>query len=162
LTLIKRCLILLALVWAQIPASVLAVARQSTPACNMTCCAVKVIQPKVQEEPACKKCPSENVANASDSSDRPETAISAHSGKDSCRCKIAPRSSPGEHSNTPCLTSSGVTDQTFDASLAHTRLRFDVAALMVASPGIVGTDSGPPTHRPSCVWLGRAPPVHVA
>lgn len=160
--LIKRCLILLALVLAQIPASVLALLCQPKPDCSMPCCAVKAVQPKAQVKRTCAMCPDEVAADSIDSSKSLETQISADSGPDPCPCKVAPRTSPPEHSSTACFTSSSAPDQEFDACMDPKPLRFELAILIAISPGNVGTDSGPPTHEPSCVWLGRAPPVSVA
>lgn len=162
LKLIKRCLILLALVWAQIPASVLAQLCQPSPTCKMRCCVGKTIPPKAETKRTCGMCPSEAAPESVGSTKSLENQISSNTAQDSCPCKIAPRTSPAEKLATACFTGTSSCDQGIDFFLTPQRQFSTPAGLTSTSPGIVGTDSGPPIHRPSCVWLGRAPPVPVA
>jgi hypothetical protein len=166
LKLIKRCLILLALVWAQIPASVLAELCQPKQTCSMPCCVALAAKPETTPEASCKKCPKESersaLATRVEANLRHSTSISAHPTKDSCHCKISQRTSPSEDSNTVGATNSNRVDQTFDACPLSEEFGLPVIAPIVSMAGIVGTDSGPPPHRPTCVWLGRAPPMFVA
>lgn len=160
--LIKRCLILLALVWAQIPASVLAQLCQPTVTCAMPCCVAKAIHPTAKAKPVCAMCPDEGATDSKDSSKSHETEISSKSTSESCPCKIAPRTYPAEHSFTACFTNASGHDQAFYACTDVKPLRFELAIFTTMRPGIIGSDSGPPIRGPSCVWLGRAPPTAVA
>jgi len=166
LKLFSRCLILLALVWAQIPTSVFAQFRQPTPACNIPCCAKEAELSKKQPQTTCKMCPTTSsevhAVAGSDPELSPDAIVLVPAGKDDCGCKLIPSSSPVDDSRTATLSTSN--PNSLDFCDGWTPISFRPAPLnfLVRTPGITGTDSGPPLQRPQCNWLGRAPPMFVA
>ncbi len=157
LKLIKRCLILLALVWAQIPASVLAGMRPADPSCKMPCCKKEVAQP-ARNESVCDMCPMEGAEQAADS----PTQIAINATDDKCPCKIAPRPAPPAHPVVLASSSLNFGDHSSDCILPAPSCAVVFSGENFFTPGIVGTDSGPPSPGQDCVWLGRAPPILVA
>jgi hypothetical protein len=166
LKLFSRFLILIALVWAQIPTSVFAQLRQPTPACNMPCCAKEAELPKTQPQTTCKMCPTASsevhVGVGSDPELPCDAIVSVPAGKDDCGCKLIPSSSPFDDSKTATLSIPSPNSLDFCDGWTPISFRLAPVDFLVRSPGITGADSGPPLHRPQCNWLGRAPPMFVA
>jgi hypothetical protein len=162
LKLIKRCLILLALVWAQIPASVLAGLHMGSSSCKMPCCVGKQKPTPDTQKPACKMCSSEQSLHSVGTNSQNLTGVAEPPVKDRCPCKIAPRPAPPAPLGALASSPPAAEDHSVDACLPTSGLMGLNSDIASALPGIVGLDSGPPTQRPCCVWFGRAPPILVA
>jgi hypothetical protein len=166
LKLFSRFLILLALVWAQIPTTVFAQLRQPAPSCNMPCCRTKAELPKTKPQATCKMCPTASsevhAVAGSDPEGSPDAIVYVPAGKDDCGCQLIPSSSPFDDSKTATLSTPSPNG--LDFCDRWTPISFPPAPVdfLVRTPGITGADSGPPHHRPHCNWLGRAPPMFVA
>lgn len=161
--LIKRWLIVFALVLAQVPSSALASLCSRVPSCSMPCCTPKVAQELKPK--ACASCPDEGIQSA-ESGDRmliaSERSAFKSDEKDSCPCKIAPTPPQGDQTTLAVFSSSSQVPPPMDAHLGASLQSpvFDIIDVFV--PGIVGVDSGPPSGGSHCVWCGRAPPMILA
>lgn len=145
--------------------------------CQMACCVGKPAHR--QNDATCAKGCDENAEHhAASTQDQPEVtghsdAVGHHHGDDpsaiagqstgsgeGCKCTI--RSAPS--SPDQAIAASAPTLQTsvdIDGVLPAVD-SLEPVVWMTAAPGIVGTDSGPPTTRPQYASLGRAPPVLLA
>lgn len=163
LKLIKRWLIVFALVLAQVPSSVLASLCNPVRSCSMPCCAPKVVQELKPK--ACEACPDEAMQSVESGDSMvfaPEHSAVGSAEKDSCPCKIAPTPPQSEKTTVAIFSSSSQSPPPTDAYLG-TSLQspaFEIVDVFV--PGIVGVDSGPPTGGSYCAWCGRAPPMILA
>lgn len=161
--LIKRWLIVFALVLAQVPSSVLASLCSPVPSCSMPCCTPKVAQELKPK--ACASCPDEAIQSADFGVRMPGAgehfAFNA-AEKDSCPCKIAPTPPQSENTSVAIFSSSSQAPPPMDAhpGASLPTPAFDIADVFV--PGIIGVDSGPPSGGSHCVWCGRAPPMILA
>jgi hypothetical protein len=160
---INRWLLVFALVLANVPSSVLATLFAPLSSCSMPCCAPKAaIQVKVK---ACDSCPEEAsqqlalLDNSAVNETHSEHKLDAN---DACGCKLAPAPTPEGKPGVAVLPSSSNQNLQLDI-LVPTPFRVTFCeSNELRSPGIVGSDSGPPTKRPYCVCFGRAPPILVA
>lgn len=167
---------MLALLMASLPVS--AIASLFSPTCNLPCCAGKPVH--MMDDPDCAKGCDELVGHHSPQGDdhspghhaKADQADSDHVGlavgpslskqqDEGCKCTI--RSGPPTPEQQLVATiSSAFHPVAADAALPETTGLFGTNGLDQRTPGILGTDSGPPATRPNYVSLGRAPPVLLA
>lgn len=167
---------MLALLMASLPLS--AIASLFSPTCSMPCCAGKPTH--MVDDPNCANECDELAGHHSlqgDShstghhakaepadSDHIKLAVGPSLAKvknEGCKCTI--RSGP----STPeqplvATTSSAYHPVAADATLPEKAVLSGTNLLALQTPGIFGTDSGPPASRPNYASLGRAPPVLLA
>lgn len=155
--------IALVLFLAQVPSSALAGLFLDHKDCAMPCCSGTTA-------PAPKK----PVACHLDSNKASSVAVDRCHGKTKpsenrllettkqCDCSISAPSDSSSQAPVIAPSSSSIQIQFFDAVLPSDPVRFDWSLVDVTVSGHFGSDSGPPTQGPHCVWLGRAPPVFLA
>lgn len=152
-TRLLRLFVLFVLVWAQMPARVLAsaFASKQTP-CKMRCC-VSVLQPSKPRVSRCSSCPAQSVVSSSKAGE----TIAA---PDSCRCKVSSHPAPSQGNQFIAIaTTSPFQSELGDAALPSAPLLLLPECLAIEMPGFQIIDSGPPPSAHHRVFLGRAPPV---
>lgn len=168
---------LLALIVGSVPVSAFASLFAGT-TCNMPCCAGKPAH--VMDGPECVK----GCEDAADTHtgvghhEEAEHGVRHESGdhhlhgrnigglghsepaSDSCKCTI--RSGPSTPDQPVAVSTSHQLPFSVDGLLPQAVSVKAPVSIACASPGIRGTDSGPPESRPNYAFLGRAPPVLLA
>lgn len=151
---------MLALLMASLPVS--AIASLFNPNCNMPCCAGKPAH--MMDDPDCAKECDELAGHHSPQGDSHSPGQHAKADQvDSEGCKCTIRSAP----STPEQSFVATTSSTYhpvaaDAILPEGADLSGTNRLYLRTPGILGTDSGPPASRPNYATFGRAPPVLLA
>jgi hypothetical protein len=147
---------LLALVSAQVLGSAVASSRHTT--CKMACCAAKQAKVETASRSCHRKTEAVPVSEHCKAILAAKASKQVSSGKKGCSCEI--RSGNPRELPVGVLTN-GLSFSTIEieAVLPPTSVSFAEKSVSGVQPGIVGSDSGPPTSRPHCVWFGRAPPV---
>jgi hypothetical protein len=147
-----QMLALFALAAANLPASAIASWAMGE-ACKMPCC-----EGKPAHEAPGKSCAK---ACAGKAAAKKPTSEAAAGKRKECRCEI--RSAPTQPTQTAIASASApVKISSIDADLGRELSAPAVLAAAESTPGIFGTDSGPPDSWPNYASLGRAPPVLLA
>lgn len=167
---------MLALLMASLPVS--AIASLFSLTCNLPCCAGKPAH--LMDDPNCAKECDEQAGHHSLQGDSHTTghhAKSEHADSDHIRLAVGPSLSKVKEEGCKCTIRSGpstpeqplvaTTSSAYhpvatDGTLPEKADLSGVKLLEFQTPGILGTDSGPPASRPNYVSLGRAPPVLLA
>lgn len=154
-------LALFAFVVAQLPTNAIASLFQHQ-GCDMPCCSgVELSNSKPFEPKVSSRCATPAANHSCDeTADREESSLSAPADK-SCGCEISAPSTP-EPPVVALASSPSPSPVQLDAVLPPNRPVLVAIITAEFCPGIFGADSGPPSSRPHCVWLGRAPPVFLA
>jgi len=167
---------MLALLMASLPVS--AIASLFSLTCNLPCCAGKPAH--MMDDPDCAKgCDelADHHASQGDGHSTGHHAKAEHADSDQTKLAVGPSLSKVKDDGCKCTirsgpptpeqplvatTSSAYHPVAVDATLPENADLSGTNRLDLRTPGILGTDSGPPASRPNYVSLGRAPPVLLA
>jgi hypothetical protein len=142
---------MLALLMGLVPTS--AIASLFASSCSMTCCVGK--QTHIMADPVCLKVCEAEMGHKS----KPAASIQDKQSDD-CKCSLSSApTTPRPDEAAPAASGLQIHQMVADIPAEK---KVVVVASEPESPGIFGTDSGPPASRPNYVSLGRAPPVLLA